>query len=61
MIEETDATRMYCGGMREQVGHDSVVKYCHGKFCMMWRWEGGHLRDSTSSTRGYCGLAGRPE
>jgi hypothetical protein len=52
-ISEEDSSAMYCGPYRQKGdGSQDLVKYCNGRYCMMWRW--------VSNTKGYCGLAGKP-
>jgi len=38
--------------------NDKPVGRCIGSDCMAWRWQRSEALDAS---RGYCGLAGRPE
>jgi len=46
---------------------DRQTEYCEGSICMAWRWRDwnyeniGGIPVATTPSKGFCGLAGKPE
>jgi hypothetical protein len=55
LYPENEAKFKYCPLL---MTHDDKMKFCQGSQCMMWR----QAEDETNggTTKGYCGLAGKP-
>lgn len=57
-------TRMERGSVEHGMGGVSMDAACIADQCAMWRWIPGGPKNSAGAvhetTRGYCGLAGRP-